>query len=289
MVVSIVYKAKISFMNLRFVIPVHFLVEFLFTLTFMELSTQDMAFRLTLSLHGLTDCMFASCLLFRREDAERIFPNLFAIWSLSAAVGGILYYPLDLVISSSIFVLPMDVLIFLASIATFRRTTHPRAKLGAAWLVYHMFSGMIIFTVYLAKSSFGYPLIINGAHILILLYIWRPIALMSDEELVSHGITPPLGRTVALASDAPASPAAADGSVAVAVKENAAPAVVSGDYLSPKRLENLKHTLIVDLAITSVFFVALLVGIFASRTTSILDLLDSPVKYYHPGEIGAIP
>jgi len=215
-----------------------------------------MGFRLTLALHGLTDCMFAFNMLFRRVDVQRLFPFAFAVWSLTTALSGILYYPLDIVVGGSFFVVPMDVLTFLGSIAVIRRTTNARARLSAIFMLYHMISAFIIFAVFLSKSSFGYALIINGVHVLICCILWTPIAQLSDEELVAQGITPSLG--FANLSDMPAP----DGSVGLAVKSDEAspksqvtgPTVTATDILSPTRLEKPMHATILAGLVVSTFF-----------------------------------
>jgi len=298
-VIRMLFRAKLAFLNLRFVIPIHFLVEFLFTVTFIQLSVEDMGFRLTLALHGLTDCMFAFNMLFRRADAQRLFPYAFIIWSLTTACSAILYYPLDIVISGAGFVVPMDVLTFLGSIAVIRRTTNSRARLAAWFMLYHMVSAFIIFAVYLSKSSFGYPLIINAVHVLISCYLWSSIAELSDEELVGQGITPEHSG-LAQQQQAKASgdaTMASDGAVSLTVKGDEAsspksqpqpPTVTATDILSPTRLEKPMHTIIVAGFIVSAFFLGLLIGIFANYTTSFWDLIENPWNYYHPGLIGAI-
>jgi len=290
LVIRMLFKANLTFLNLRFVIPVHFLVEFLFTVTFIQLSVQDMGFRITLALHGLTDCMFAFNLLFRRSDAQRVFPLAFVVWSLTAVLGAILYYPLDIVVAGSFFVVPMDVMTFLGSIAVIRRTTNSRARLAAACMLYHMVSAFIIFGVFLAKSSYAYPLIINGVHVLICAWLWAPIAELSDEELVSQGITPQLGLTPSnsSSSDAP------DGAVSLNVAggdaspKSQSPVVTATDLLSPTRLEKPFHTTILAGLVVSLYFGALLIGVFVSYTTSFWDLIENPWNYYHPGQILAI-
>jgi len=295
LVLRMLFKAKMSFLNLRFVIPIHFLVEFLFTVTFIQLSVDDMGFRLTLALHGLTDCMFAFNMLFRRTDAQRLFPWAMCIWSFTTAASAVLYYPLDIVVGGSFFVVPMDVLTFLGSIAIIRRTTNQRAKLSAYFMLYHMISAFIIFGVYLSKSSFGYPLIINAVHVLICCVLWTPIAQLSDEELVSQGITPPLG----LIDSSKSADSMADGTVALTVKSDDAaspkaagdatpPTITATDILSPTRLEKPMHAFTLAGIIVSVFFGGLLIGIFVSYTTSFWDLIQSPIDYYHPGAYKAI-
>jgi len=292
LVIKMLFKAKLTFLNLRFVIPVHFLVEFLFTVTFIQLSVEDMGFRITLALHGLTDCMFAFCMLFRRVDIQRLFPYAFVAWSLTTALSAILYYPLNIVVGGSFFVVPMDVMTFLGSIAMIRRTTNPRARLSAILMTFHMISGFIIFTVFLAKSSFAYPLMVNAAHVLICGILWAPIAQLSDEELVSQGVTPQLGYLTQASSES------ATGSVALTVaggdgeasspKSQDAPQVTATDILSPSRLEKPMHATILTGLILSTFFGALLIGIFVSYTTSFWDLIENPWNYYHPGQILAI-
>jgi len=288
MVVAMIFRAKLTFLNLRFAIPIHFLVEFLFTMTFIELSADDMGFRTTLALHGLTDCMLAFNLLFRRQMMQALFPWVFVAWTATTAMGVILYYPLNLVLGASLFVVPMDVMTFLGSVALIRRTTNDRARRAGYLLMFHMVSGFIIFAMFLAKTSFGYALIVNGAHVLICCYLWFPIAQMNDTDMVTQGIIPELTYAKPKSDDA-----ATDGSVQLAVKGDeepagTPPAVTATDIFSPARLENPKHTMVLGGAIMSAFFLALLIGVFVSYRTSFWDLVESPYNYYHPGAIDAI-
>jgi len=282
LVLRMLFNSKLTFLNLRFVIPVHFFVEFLFTVSFIQLSVEDMGFRLTLALHGLTDCMFAFCMLFRRSDAQRLFKRAMIAWTITTLLSAILYYPLDIVVGGSMFVVPMDCMTFLGSVAVVRRSTNARARLCGYCMMGHMVMGFIIFSVFLSKSDFAYPLIINACHVLLCCLCWAPIAQMSDAELVSQGVTPPLEAAdgakadveMGSSSDEPSSPKA--------------PSVTATDLLSPTRLEKPMHAFLLGGTLLSTFFLALLIGIFVSYRTSFWDLVESPFNYYSPGLIGAI-
>ena len=186
--------------DLRVLIPLSFVVELLFTLSFLYVDMFDFSFVITLGVHSVLEILIAFNILFSREKILKLSKHVCTVFTFCVIIAYATQPPLSLLIVGLPFVLPADIFTFLASVAVLSRTDDSEVRKPFILWLFHVMLAMTIFACYMLEVPTAYLWLSNAAYWVLFAYLLLPVAKYSDEELRAKGVLPPTREDRALDS-----------------------------------------------------------------------------------------